>query len=218
MNYLSHGRDVTEHPLVLAGTAAPDWLRACRRRSRLRPERLPTDPLPTPQTQLLRGIRKHFADDHAFHASAAFDEAQREVAVLLRTHHPELRRTTFLAHILVEILMDAWLMRRDPTLADRYYASLDALDLDRVVGWLNTWATEPAARLASWIEGFRRIQFLRTYGDDGEVVARLEAVARRVSLPALPAGFDRTVHAARLWIQPRATNLLAVTESTQDMR
>ena len=212
MNYLAHGHDVTDNPLVLAGTAAPDWIRACRRRSRLRLERLPGD-LPPAPAAVIRGIRKHYADDVSFHASAAFEEAQREVAALVRERHPEVRRATFLAHILVEILLDAWLMWRDPTLADRYYDALDALELDPLVGWLNTWATEPAVRLAAWIEGFRRIQFLRTYRDDGEVVARLEGVARRVQLPGLPPGFHRTVHAARLWIQPRAAGLLAAAES-----
>lgn len=213
MNYLAHGRGVTDNPLVLAGTAAPGWLRACRRRSRLRLDLLPAETVEKSQTQLLRGIRKHFADNHAFHATLAFEDAQREVAKLLRTRHPTIRRTNFLAHILVEVLLDAWLLQRDPTLADRYYASLDRLDLDPLVAWLNQWATEPAPGLASWIEGFRRIQFLRTYGDDGEVAARLEAVARRVSLPALPPGFHRAVHAARLWIRPRAESLLAGLDS-----
>ena len=152
----------------------------------------------------------------AYLARTLARRAEREVTALLRRHHPELRRATFLGHILVEILMDAWLMRRDPTLADRYYAALDELALEPLVGWLNAWATEPADRLTSWIEGFRRIQFLRTYSDDGEVVARLEAVARRVRLPALPPGVHRAVHAARLWIEPRAPALLAASESPPD--
>lgn len=217
MNYLAHGHDLTEHPFVLAGTAAPDWIRACRRRSRLRLERLPApDEVPARDAALIRGIRRHFADDVAFHASEAFEEAQREVGALLRRDHPDLQRASFLAHILVEILLDAWLMWRDPTLADRYYEALDTLPLDTVVTSLNAWATEPAVRLASWIEGFRRIQFLRTYRDDGEVVARLEGVARRVQLPGLPPGFHRTVHAARLWLQPRAPALLAAAGSASE--
>ena len=175
MNYLAHGRLVTEDPYALAGTAAPDWVRACRRKSRLRPERLP-DATPTAQARsLLEGIRRHIREDRVFHAAPAFLATQREVATLIRRAHPTVRRATFRAHILLEILLDAWLMQRDPTLIDRYYAALASVDANVVARHLNAWATEPAPRLARWIEGFRSMQFLRTYLNDTEVVLRLNA-------------------------------------------
>ena len=68
-------------------------------------------------------------------------------------------------------------------------------------------AREPE-RLDELIEGFRRVAFLRTYGDDDALARRLGEVTRRVGLPALPDDFAGLVAWARGLVRERADALL----------
>lgn len=212
MNYLSHARNHLDRPYALAGTGAPDWMRVSDRRARLTAQDLPTLDAEdrSDEAELIRGMHRHFIDDKWFHQTKVFRRLMREMRDRLRERHgyPRGLRPVFRAHILIEILLDAYLIAQDPDAIDRYYDGLGSVDPDLVANTINAHATRPNVKLATFIRGYRTYQFLRSYVDDGEVVKRLNQVGRRVGLPRLPQGFVDDVTWARGLVFEHAEALL----------
>jgi hypothetical protein len=212
VNYFSHGHRFIDDPYMLAGTAVPDWLSVADRRVRARAARakpLIDDPDPR-LSAVASGVVQHHHDDAWFHDTDAFNDTCWQVTVLCRTAAPpdEGFRPSFLAHILVEILLDAELAAAAPGALDRYYAAVDQLDPLVVQAAVNQIATVPTDRLAWFIERFCQERFLCDYTDDAKLLFRLNQVMRRVRLSPLPDSFQSVLPAARQLVSARANDLL----------
>ena len=68
--------------------------------------------------------REHLHDDRWFHSNPAFDDVTGELTRRIRAAFPEHRRmrASFIAHILLEMLLDASLDQRGRVTFDAYYA------------------------------------------------------------------------------------------------
>lgn len=214
MNYFAHGRAFVEDPFFLAGTALPDWMNIVDRRNRIRsraavPLLHDTD---SEVAQLAAGVVRHHRDDGWFHETRPFAELSLQFTVQARDNLPgdEGFRPHFLGHILVEILLDAVLIERDPTQLKAYYAALDALDADRVRQAAERIAPRPIPDLARVVRMFSQERFLWDYLDDGKLLFRLNQVMRRVSLPTLPPDFRRLFPTMRASVAQHHETLLSV--------
>jgi hypothetical protein len=197
MNYLAHGRKYVDRPWVLAGTALPDWLRVVDKRARVRPDHLPMLGVPV-EDELRQGIRAHHDDDAWFHKDAEFDSLTHDVVHALRALSPDPRfRASTIGHVLVEMLVDAALLERDPALGERYYAALESVDGALLASCARAWSGRPLERLPALLDGFRRARFILDYVDDDGVCGALQGVLFRVGLPPLPDGVAAVVAAAR---------------------
>jgi hypothetical protein len=202
VNYLAHGWHCLDAPYVLAGTAAPDWLCVTDRRLRLRPRSMPLwlEGADRVRAELARGILRHHADDAWFHQTEAFATLQLHFAGLLRQTLPgdEGFRPGFVAHVLVELLLDAALAEEQPLRLAAYYGTLATLDPQALAAALVPMATRLKAaegpkqaeaaidRLARLIARFLEERFLYDYADDAKLLARLNRVLARVGLAAVP--------------------------------
>ena len=190
MNYLAHGYRFLDDPPLLAGTALPDWYRAAGLPGKLRADRMqPLLQEPTPAPRLSQGVLLHVQDDRWFHRSGLFVSLSLELAQALRRVLPDDRtlRISFVAHVLVEMFLDAALMDRDPGLLDRYYGALAEVEpawLERTLQHVLPPAS--AAALASYAQRFVLLQFLRAYRSDPGILDRLNGLLRRIGLPELP--------------------------------
>lgn len=217
MNFLSHGFRFLDSPYVVAGTAVPDWLSVLDRRTRARSKHampfLEDDDREVREIAL--GIVQHHRDDEWFHSSRLFNETMLRFAIELRDQLPgdEGFRPSFVAHILVEILIDATLIAREPSLAERYYVAIESVSAEKVQRVVNRIArshgigssaarksTEKNAKnnteqspshaaslgLAVVIKRFTDARFLYDYPDDDKLLFRLNQVMGRVGLPPLP--------------------------------
>jgi hypothetical protein len=212
VNYFAHGRCFTHAPYFLGGTAAPDWLnvvdRKCRAREKLaRPWVNDPDPVVAAVAQ---GVVRHHQDDAWFHQTAPFGELSLRLTIMVRDALPpdHSLRPSFLGHILVELLLDAALIARQPALLDAYYAALGAIDPERFAAALNRMTTRPADGLERVIPLFSAERFLYDYAEDGKLLRRLNAVLRRVRLAELPADFTDVLARARSLVSPRVNDLL----------
>jgi len=176
MNYLSHhyvARRVHPEqeapPLFFLGNLLPDLL-SQEGGGRLRSAGDATGPLAD-------GIRLHLASDARFHAAPEFKAAQAEVTALLiaAPFTVPVHRRFFVAHILVEIALDALLLEDDPALPEDLYTCLaDALvgdlraEVEAITGY-------PVPHLLSMVERFVKYRFL---GDYAAPKGRARAVAR----------------------------------------
>jgi hypothetical protein len=221
MNYFAHGLPHVEDPYVLAGTAVPDWLNVADRGVRVRTRHAApfVDHAEEPLARIARGIVEHHRDDAWFHETPAFHELCWQFTSLVKQQLPDDEgfRPSFLGHILVEILLDAELIRRQPSRLEQYYRALESIDGLLVQDAVNRMAVRSTDRLAPLVPLFCRERFLWDYLDDGKLLVRLNQVMRRVRLPALPEALLEVLPQARAAVQARASELLASPHAEQHL-
>lgn len=189
MNYFAHGVRFLNRPHFLAGTACPDWLSVADRGVRLRARRVApfAGTSGTPQAEFASGVLQHLADDDWFHSTRAFHEV---TAALARKFKPlgddDGFRAGFLGHIGAELLLDAVLIDRNPSLLDDYYRAFELVDPHEIREFVADMALRSPDRLTRFIGLFRSVQFLRCYTDPQRLLTRLNQVLDRVKLPNLP--------------------------------
>jgi len=206
MNFLAHGFRFLDFPYVVAGTAVPDWLSVLDRRTRARSKNaIPfLDSSDEEVRQLATGIVQHHRDDLWFHSSRLFNETMLRFAVELRDQLPgdEGFRPSFVGHILVEILIDATLIKRDEKLLEIYYEAIRTVSAEKVEGIVSRISNSGLTTshigtsdlsnvhskgLADVMNRFADARFLYDYANDNKLLFRLNQVMARVGLPLLPA-------------------------------
>jgi hypothetical protein len=212
VNYFAHGRLYTHDAYFMAGTAVPDLLSVVDRRERVRlkaAQAFSDDNDPRSES-VARGIVQHLIDDDWFHRTRAFSDLSWQLTVRVRDALPgdDGLRPRFLGHVLVEILLDAALIEKDPGGLDAYYAVLESVDPRVVQATVNRMAVGQTEKLAPMIEHFTRLRILSDYADDGKLLTRLNQVMRRVKLSELPANFVRVLSEIRPLIAGRTADLL----------
>lgn len=212
MNYFAHGRDFIDDPYFLAGTALPDWLSVVDRRARLRPANLEPHLVAddSPLCSLVQGVLQHQRDDAWFHATRAFAELSNEFCRLLGgilTADAGFR-PYFVGHVLVEVLLDASLVERDPGRLNAYYTLLAAVDLDELAVCATQLTSRDVAVLRHFVPAFLRERFLNDYLDDELLLLRMNQVMRRVRLSPLPSDVCQILPRARAMVERRLGELI----------
>lgn len=212
MNFLAHGYRYLDQPYVVAGVAVPDWLtvvdRKIRAKSKYAEPMLLSDDEAT--REIAWGIMQHHRDDLWFHNSRIFNETMLQFAIELRDQLPgdEGFRPSFLGHILVEILIDATLLEREPSLGERYYAAVEAVSPEKVEAVVNQMTQHETRGLAPLISRFAAARFLYDYLENDKLLMRLNQVMTRVGLPLLSQGLTPWLTQARRVVGQRCDSLL----------
>ena len=217
MNYFAHGRRFLEDPCFLAGTSIPDWMNVVDRKARLRSKQAaPFVNDEDPQlAAVAAGVVQHHHDDDWFHQTRAFVELNLQLLTEIRQClvADTTMRPRFLAHILVELLLDAALIEEDPPLLDRYYEVMDSIDGQLVQAAFNPMSSRPVSGLGKFIGLFSAERFLYDYTDDGKLLRRLNQVMRRVKLPLLPDETCDLLKTVRPLVRNRKEDLLTANPS-----
>lgn len=129
MNFLSHyfaDREESDSLFVI-GAATPDLLSIYNAKVRVKAghvKRIDRAVLSPAAQQLIRGLDSHFLVDRVFHSSELFKIETGEISDRLEEWFPdrEIHRKYFIAHILLELLMDKVLISKHNGILDRYYA------------------------------------------------------------------------------------------------
>jgi len=169
-------------PPYVVGSALPDLLPLAADRVRLRPVLVERQPAPTAEEAALRvGVLVHLATDAAFHKTQAFAGAQAEAGRLLdQAAFGGIRvRRFFLGHVLVELALDAFLLRGDPTIADGFYVAFAAADRACVTRWMEAAVGQPLPDLPAVLMRFARSRYLYQYADDEGVATGLSRLCAR---------------------------------------
>ena len=187
MNYFCHGYRFLSRPYFLAGTAIPDWMNVTNRRVRVRKKLVvPFLDADTEEfRELAAGVVQHHEDDDWFHRTRAFAELSLQFAVILRDGLPadDGLRPSFLGHILVELLLDDWLIQDDPPKLDAYYSVLEAIDANVVAQFIAKATSNERAlfdRFVQFLPRFIEVRFLNDYADNAKLLYRLNNVMDRV--------------------------------------
>lgn len=177
----------------------PDWVRMLERvrvgsRS-IRRHLESSSPLSPEQEQLCLGILQHHADDDRFHSNPAFIKLNRELAISLRERlvaqsfddeaEPSMR-VHFIAHVAIELLIDADLIESHPSKIREYYRIIDSLNVEVIGRTIEDVLRRPVEKLSMVIRRFAVERFLYDYLDDHRMLRRLNQVMKRVGLAQLP--------------------------------
>lgn len=190
MNFLCHAIPYLDDPLVAVCTAVPDWLSVVNRKIRAR-ERMATAALESEDVavrSVATGILNHIRDDRWFHTTPDFVQTNLELAVSLRELLPGDRgfRPMFVAHIVIEVFLDAFWIRDRPEFAERYYGLIDQASPELIQRCVNEITGKPTDQLAGTIRRYAEAQFLYDYLDHTQLLKRLNQVMKRVGLVELP--------------------------------
>lgn len=167
MNYLTHFYFNARQPLYASatsefhfGVALPDILSVYDRTLRFHPFRIHTNP-----SELWRGILNHIQMDAFFHRSDFFKNSYEDIRTILnKTIPPEMNiRPFFLAHILVEVLLDHYLLRETPDLSHRFYSFLDRINTKEIIRILEKFFARRLDGLEELINKFLVTRFLESY-------------------------------------------------------
>lgn len=190
MNFLCHAIPYSDQPLMAMCTGVPDWLSAVDRKIRAR-RKMAAAHLDSDDEELRQvacGIIQHIDDDKWFHGTEAFVTTNLELAVQLRDLLPGDSgfRPMFVGHIIIEMLLDAGWIRRDPSIAKRYYDSIIEQDAKVIERCVNIITGKPTDKLAVVVQKYAEMQFLFDYLDYDLLLMRLNQVMKRVGLSRLP--------------------------------
>jgi hypothetical protein len=212
MNYFAHAVAFLDKPYFLAGTAVPDWLGVVDRTIRIRSKHaaLLADDTDPPTSAIARGILQHFRDDARFHETRAFAELLLELTALLRDLLADEGgfRPSFLAHLLMEVLVDASLIAENPAPVETYYRVLDSLDAELIQRVVNRMTHRPTTHLAYMIERFCQERILWDYLEDDKLLVRLNQVMHRVGFAHLPDGIREVLPQIRRRVAEKTAALL----------
>jgi len=184
VNFLSHDRVLGEAlpPLTHVGAALPDlWpLLAVRPLPLVVLRRLRASGDRDAET-LAYGIAHHMHADATFHGHPVFQARLARATRGLEPHLRELRHPGLAAHVLVEMLLDRWLLDRDPQLVDAYYGHFSHAGRRRAC---DLSSDEPGVRddLAGVLDRFTATRFLADYTTFAGIALRLVRTIRRVRL------------------------------------
>lgn len=143
MNFLSHyflDRNTNDNCYFFAGLCVPDLLSLYARIFRIPFQKIEfEEEEKSDYNNFLKGLKRHEQVDGLFHNSEFFRQQMRNVSELLRAQkfHSQNLRSFFLAHIVVELMLDKILIQRYPELLDDYYKTLERVDLNLFYQFLN---------------------------------------------------------------------------------
>ncbi len=212
MNFFAHGLRFLDRPYFVAGTAVPDWLSVADRLVRVRAKLIEPHLLGdgSPLAEVAAGAMQHLHDDGWFHSTRAFFEVSTSLAVSFREvlGTDDSHRTSFLGHVVTELLIDAELIEQHPGQIERYYEVLRGIEPLAVQQAVNAMVKTPTENLAPLIPRYIAERFLPDYLSDERLLHRLNQVLRRVKLPPLPAEAKSVLNRARPLIRDRLSDLL----------
>ncbi len=180
--------------------------------------------LTSEQEQLCLGILQHHADDDLFHNNPTFITLNHELAANLRRLLEEQSiidesdssmRVHFIAHVAIELLLDAHLIEWNPAKIAEYYRVIDGLNVDIVGRTIESVLQRPIEKLPMIIRRFAVERFLYDYLDDVRMLRRLNQVMKRVGLPQLPTETTRWLRESRSRVNRHADAMLTAESGFQ---
>ena len=189
MNCFAHALPFLDRPYYAVGASLPDWLAAADRKCRVREKKAvlwvdDDDPI---MADVACGVVQHHQDDYWFHTSAVFRDFEMKFAVEVREVYDGDRsmRPGFVAHVMVEMFIDAWLQVRFAGQLERYYQLVADVDSKKIQDAINRFATKPTEKLVPAMERFVSERYIFDYVTDEGAAYRMGRVLERIGLQGL---------------------------------
>jgi hypothetical protein len=188
MNFLSHYylHRIPDDNDFTVGLTAPDLLGFHSERVRVT-EKYLTEALENSDDSetksCIRGMLIHLKVDKWFHGSGFF----REKTVFLKDRYVEVTGHDDIphhfCHILLEILLDRFLLVKDGMLADEFYASYKKFDFKKIAGIFSDLKNFDTEKFMTLTGNISNSVFLKEYLNCEKIMPILERVSNRIGFP-----------------------------------
>jgi hypothetical protein len=190
MNFLAHfylDRDCTDSYYAV-GAATPDLLSIFNAGLRIKAGQV--DHL-SPERQamvhpgFLAGLARHFHADRVFHSSELFSQETHYLSAMLaqRFAEQDVPRKYFVAHILLELLLDKVLIERDPELLPAYYKHFEgAMPFSIVRHGTEVVSGHDLPNYEAFLMKFSENRYLYHYVEYDHLIYILRRLLRRVGI------------------------------------
>ena len=220
MNCFSHAFPLLDDPYMAVGASLPDWLGAVNRRVRVREQAAEkfVDESDSRVAALARGIARHHQDDRWFHQAPPFVDLSMRLAVESRSLLGQDAgfRPGLLGHIIIELLLDAYLDTNFPGRLEAYYQAVQSVSPELVQQTVNRIAKHSTDKLTWYFDMFLRERYVFDYIDDQRMLYRLNRVFQRVRLSPIGTELDAWLPTVRRRVYDQADRLLGSHVSPAD--
>lgn len=187
MNFLSHyylDRHIGNDYFVV-GVCTPDLLSIFNREVRIKSKKMHHFRGTTEFDFFQTGVERHFEADKIFHSSLFFQEECRYISLNLHEIFgaKEIKRSFFVSHILLELMLDKVLIKRDSQLVDGFYYHFKQVALHQIVEMTEKMAERELAAYSAFLQRFLQHQYLYHYSEYAYIVFVLRRLLRRVGIP-----------------------------------
>jgi hypothetical protein len=137
------------------------------------------------ELEFWRGIEVHYADDARFHSMASFQQFTKVIDDELKNDVvlAGIKRKFLIGHILYELLIDHWVISKQPEITTKIYQQFEALPPDSIQNFL-TKIIADSKKIELLLQAFERFQerrFLAFYADETNLVKALHRVTGKIS-------------------------------------
>ncbi len=187
MNFLSHYFVDQDHsdPYFVTGLILPDLARIFHPKWRLNARKIrETLPDNKDMDMLCQGIARHESGDLYFHNSDFFHTHTTHIKDVLNDNRIKSvsTRSYFLAHVLLELLLDRLIVKQMPEIPENFYATLSKIDPEKLRMYLKhfNFVYDPWEFLA-FFERFIQSRYLLAYKHNEKFIFALNRVYTRVN-------------------------------------
>lgn len=190
MNFISHfffDRRLDDSLYVL-GIASPDLLSAFNRKVKLHQhpiERLMAEhPGDSKRLRFAQGVLRHFECDALFHNSDFFHTETARLSAALHEAFPNrpTMRSYFIAHVLLELLLDKLIIEDDRSLLDHFYRHFDLVGVEALARHTEWVAGVPLEGYDKFLRRFCSSRHLYRYVDPGYITYALRMTMKRAGV------------------------------------
>lgn len=181
MNFLAHYFfDHRQSALYNVGLIYPDLYRNFVIGGRVSQSALEDIRLLTP---LLLGCKQHYKSDDLFHHAPPFKRGEEAIKELLRASvSPGFSRDYFIAHIFYELILDHYLLQKEPDLAAQFYADFERADLKEIRRFSAYFGEQETDRFMKGFNQFVTSAYLEKYAKAESVVYALGRICNKMNL------------------------------------
>jgi len=186
MNFLSHyylHRSRNDNYLNI-GLTLPDVLGLHNKHVRLSERFVSGVEINDDKTEsLMNGVKLHINLDKYFHKSEFFKEKVGFIQAEYFKASGEENIAVYYAHILLEILIDRYLLIKYPNIAEEFYSSYKEFDFKNIVAIFLGLKNFDSDKFLDFTEKLANSDFLYHYTDNIAVIGDLKRVTTRIGLP-----------------------------------
>ena len=190
MNFISHyfldqHSDQTDS-FFFVGISTPDLISNFDRRIRLKAGTLskvePSDARPEADS-FFKGVVRHFEVDRIFHSSDFFYRETHFLAQLLRERFgDQVKRSNFVAHILLELILDRVLILRHNDLLFSFYSHFERSDVPELVELTEWIVQQTIPGYGEFLEQFAQKRFLYRYVNQWYLIRVLKGILAQIGI------------------------------------
>ncbi len=185
MNFLSHFSLDRLHPdsEYLVGVCIPDLLSIYDRKLRIRHLSHHLH-FPAPLQKFYLGVIRHYDTDKVFHTCEFFERETHIVSADLRKLFPDgsVKRSYFVAHVLIEILIDKILIAEDDKLVSDFYFHFQKIGVNRITEMAQALLDTPVSTFSGFLQKFMDNQYLYHYESYEYIIFVLKRIVGRVGI------------------------------------